>query len=149
MRYADSALRLAMETGNAHNSTWLREHDEATRGRTVILARGGIPFGEALDQAWAEAKVEWSFKNSLTIGKRPVRSRSRSQRGSRPKNDNQQRKKVGSTLPGGIAICSDYNNGRCVKDANKCPKKRKHVCDVVDEGTGKVCGLRHTRDKHI
>ena len=58
MKYSDNALRLAMETGNAQSSTWLREHDEATRGRTVILARGGIPFGEALDQAWAEAKVE-------------------------------------------------------------------------------------------
>jgi hypothetical protein len=129
MRYADNALRLAMQTGNAQSSTWLRKHDVYTRRRTVILARRGIPFGEALDQAWAEAEVEWTFKNSTINGSPPARSKSHSQIW--------------------LTICSDYNHGRCVDDAGNCPMKKEHVCDFVDKATNKVCGLCHSRRRHI
>jgi hypothetical protein len=160
LHYADTAYRRAMENARGEGQLhWLRERDELTRGKALLLAREGWPFGEALEAAVADKKLEWTLSQKGPIGgsgggggngdrdrdRDRDRRRSRSPKGKGTRKEKKALNKekdgrVGSTLPGGAQICRSFNQGRCQKKEKDCPGGRKHVCDRMLSSTGKVCG---------
>ena len=155
LQYADEALRRTMEFAPPGNQlAWLRNGDELTRGKAILLARAGMPFGEALASAVVECKVEWNlqgtFGSSSSFGlERRERSRSpRQRRGRDPAqrevSQTSPKQKYATTMAGGVLLCPDYPLGKCSKKEEQCPKKRKHLCDIVKPDGG-ACGQRHQR----
>ena len=151
--YADECLRRCMVYAPQNNQLeWPSDRDKATRGKAALLARKGAPMGEAITEATKELKVEWSLRGGLTLDAQPDehrRSRSRTPPRRRDDEPSSRTKKPTfiSTLPGGIAVCADYGYGKCAKKEKDCPKKRKHICGLVNPATGKACGQVHTREQ--
>ncbi len=151
LSYADECLRLTMEHGPIKGQLeWLRDRDEATRGKVVILARAGKPFGESLQEAMNALKVEWCLSQGRATQEQHRRSRTprrehRSDPNTPRSTEKDSREKIGSTLPGGISICPDWATGGCTAKEKDCPRKRKHCCNRVLPSTGKPCGGIHRR----
>jgi len=142
----------------------MQDRDELTRGRVLMLAREGVPMGEAIEAAIQDTKVEWAMNNATTratevnLKKRdatvikstgqPTMPEKR-QKG-QGKEGNEQPKKVtiATCLQGGKPICKKRNDDRgCTKREQDCPDKRAHKCDAIVNG--KACGKENCfRWKH-
>ena len=126
--YADMVLRVSSALAAV---LWIRDRDEATRGRMVELMRQGWPQGEALTRAAAEQEIHWL---SPTV---PSSKRARS-----PEQSATPRKeaKTGQTYKGEPA-CKRLNDNRGCNNP-KCDNQ--HRCDVLVNGS--VCGSKnHSR----
>jgi hypothetical protein len=164
LHYADYLLRKSSDRPLETALEWMSNRDELTRGKIVMLAREGMPMGEAIEAALADTKVEWAMGNAQVHpggggSQSRNRSRSRSRRKDSPRRKATPKKEVthhgeagrvrtGTTLPGGKPICKAHNDGRgCTKAEKDCPKKQAHACDAM---VGKkVCGKRDcVRSKH-
>ena len=144
---------------------WIRDRDEVTRASAVMKARSEIPFGEALQDAWMEHRLEWDSiggrsheremeeDDEITDGTPSKRSRQADKRASQRTADKQTGSKVdgtqlkhmyGSTLLGNRHVCKAWVNGMCTPKDSACLQKRAHVCDVILPN-GKICGGAHRR----
>jgi hypothetical protein len=141
--------------GSSNGLAWMQDRDELTRGRILMLAREGVPVGEAIEAAIQDTKVEWAMSNSTTRGiegQQKRKSSSGSERDEQPprqnkrqkqqeRNSQEQSKKVSTAtcLPGGKALYKKRNDDRgCTKREQDCPDKRAHKCDALVNG--KACG---------
>ncbi len=131
---------------------WLRHRDEMTRGKAIVLARSGMPFGEARKAAMHVCKVEWCLADGFSARRNREHSRERSRtprRESRRTEDGgssqKQQRQFATTMAGGILLCPDYPIGKC-KSEKQCLLKQRHACDVV-KPEGGACGCNHIRTK--
>jgi hypothetical protein len=132
----------------------MQDRDELTRGRILMLAREGVPMGEAIEAAIQDTKVEWAMSNVTTRApetqakkrtasaneKEPQQPKPKRQKG-QGKGGQEHSKKVetATCIQGGKAICKKRNDDRgCTKREQDCPDKRVHRCDALVNG--KACG---------
>ena len=130
---------------------WLRERDESTRGHVIMLARSGMSFGEALQTSMEKKRLEWTIVAPAAVqspggggSDEPSSKRARVQKQATPQKSKSNR--TGTTGPGGVRICTQYNMGQCLA-AKKCPHRAAHKCDLILPSSGKICGKEHRRSE--
>jgi len=56
--------------------------------------------------------------------------------------------KFATTGKNAVRFCVAWNTGSCVS-GSRCPKNFQHLCNFIDQSTGKVCNQQHRcKDKH-
>lgn len=69
--------------------------------------------------------------------------------GAKPKgNEKKQEEKkrpISDTMRNGERICREWNLGRCRDKEADCPKRYKHVCNIMTKKNGRVCGMYNHR----
>jgi hypothetical protein len=155
--YADYLLRRTScprTDGHSNGLDWMQDRDELTRGRILMLAREGVPMGEAIEAAIQDTKVEWAMSNVTTRApetqakkrtasaneKEPQQPKPKRQKGQGQGGQEHSKKvETATCIQGGKAICKKRNDDRgCTKREQDCPDKRVHRCDALVNG--KACG---------
>jgi hypothetical protein len=165
--YADHLLRKTANPrsdGNSNGLAWMQDRDELTRGRILMLAREGVPMGEAIEAATQDTKVEWAMNNATTRATevnskkrdatvikntgQPTRPEKRQEGQSKGGKEQPRKVETATFLQGGEPICKKRNDDRgCTKREQDCPDKRAHRCDAIVNG--KACGKENCfRRKH-
>jgi hypothetical protein len=156
--YADYLLRKTANPrsdGSSNGLAWMQDRDELTRGRILMLAREGVPMGEAIEAAIQETKVEWAMNNATTRATeinpkkrdatvikstgQPARPEKRQKGQGKGGSEHPKKVETATCLHGGKQICKKRNDDRgCTKQEQDCPDKRAHRCDALVNG--KACG---------
>ena len=110
-----------------------------------MKARSEIPFGEALQDAWMEHRLEWNtasgrsreremeeddeYESAPLKRSRQSEKRSSQKGADKPgrKPETEKKQIYGSTLPGNRHICKAWVIGMCSPKESACPQKRAHV----------------------
>ena len=143
-RAEERTLRV-VELNPAEALNWLTLRDEAERAKWVgLYKQSGLPLGKVVKQLFNERESLWlvDAEELKRAKSSPAINQNRLQTGQKRPAQQSDSKTV-AALSNGLAICEDWNMGRC---REPCPHQMEHVCNRCCRN-GRACGMRNHRSK--